>query len=362
MQLSELSRLMQRGLGIFAIAIVLTLGLATQGRAVSFDPDGSGGLAPIDAGTFDWGPTSFLAQGGVSAIQAAITAQQNQTSCGSSCDFTVLVQATMIGTLNTAGQVNTPTGLAQTFEITMVASLRETVTGVLPGSGGTGIATFSTVNSASNFLNVFFDTNVNSNQLTGAGFNDGRLILSGTQVGSAGGNFQVTNATPVALDQHGADNLTGQQTVTGTGSQTNIPLTNLLFDPTFFLGGLTSLGINFANISQGLPFISVDPMVCFDPSATSAAIGGSAATNLQNCFGQLAANTTFAGQSAATIAGIIPSTGTVNGLFANGPDFVAQTDFNSPLNGVPEPASFLLFGFGLLGMGGYLRARSRKSN
>jgi hypothetical protein len=351
-------------LGLATLAIPLAFGSADNARAVGFDPDGAGPLGAIDAGTLDWGPTSFLAQGGVSAIQAATIAAGSPggiAGCGAACEFTVLVQATLIGTLNPGGGVNTPSGLGQNFEITMVASLRERVSGLIPGAGGTGLAQFQTVNNASNFLNVFFDSTVNANQLTGAGFNDGRLILSGTQVGSASGNFEVTSATPVALDQHGANDLTGQNTVTGNGSQGNIPLNNLLFDPTFFLGGLTSLGINFAQISQGLPFISVDPMVCFDPSATGVAIGSTAASATQNCFGQVVANAPYSGQAPATVAGVIPSTGATNGLFANGPDFVAQTDFNSPLAGVPEPASFLLFGFGLMGMGGYLRKRNKKA-
>src|SRR5260370_15906029 len=106
-------------------------------------------------------------------------------------------------------------------------------------------------------------------------------------------------------------------------------------------------------------------MGCFDSTGTGAVVGGSP-VGAQNCSSVTGIGGLYSGISAGANGGVIPNVGPTNGFLVPGataPDFVAQTDFNSPVAAaqvVPEPASFLLFGFGLLGMGGYLRNRSRK--
>jgi len=338
------------------LAAAFTLG-AGNAQAVLVDLDGAGGAGPIDIGSFDWAQTSFAAQGGGSAILAF------QTSSGAcpagSCTFTVYTQATLSATFTPNDVNNTPSGLGTTYEITMIAGFQETVTNVV---GGT-IATFSSV-PGSAFLQIYYDTGLNADAVSGSGFNDGTLILSATSVGAADGNFQVTSATPVLLDQSSNGNQYGpstappstctpgtdQCTVTGNGSQGNISFGGITVDPTFFLQAI-NFGITFANISQGLPFVSVDPADCYaNTTATQC--------NTAHVDGLMSANV-------AGATGFVPTIGNTNGLFGTGaPDFVAQTDFNSPITAatpVPEPASFLLFGFGLLGMGGYLRNRGRKA-
>src|SRR4029453_916467 len=129
---------------------------------------------------------------------------------------------------------------------------------------------------------------------------------------------------PVALDQHGANDYTGQLTVTGTGSQDNISLGGLTVAPLFFLQNL-NFGILFANISQGLPFISVDPADCYTPAASGLTVGnstvGATACNTVHVNGLMSANV-------AGATGFVPNIGNPNGAFlqGGGPDFIAQTD------------------------------------
>src|SRR6266571_2027900 len=197
----------------FAVGAILALAGVTA-QAGTFDPDGAGPAPAINLGTLDWGPTSFLALGGNTAIANFLGT--GGTCPAGSCNFSVLTQARLIGTLDPSGNVNTPAGIAAgTFEITMFSRFTETVTSAIPAAG---TATFTASHLLPSYLEIYFDSPPNANDLTGFGFNDGRLILTGTLANDPTGIFFVTDPTPRVLDQHGADDYPGQLTTTGTGS------------------------------------------------------------------------------------------------------------------------------------------------
>lgn len=341
------------------LVIAITLGLTTAAHAVSFDPDGAGSAPAINVGTFDWGPTSFLALGGSQAFANALG------GCVSSCNFDVLTQARLVDTLAPNGAPNTPSGLNNSYEITMIARFTETITATT-STANRLTAEFATVTSAPAFLQIYFAP-IPPNQavdVSGSGFNDGRLILNGTTIGAANGSFGENKASfpltaggttgPVNLDQNSSNDYNGQLTVTGSGNEDNVAIGGLTLDPTFFLQNI-NFGILFANISQGLPFISVDPADCYTLSAAAIAIGGSkgpTACDTAHTNGLMSVQTALAG-------GVVPNIGLVNGFgaFTGNPDFVAQTDFNSPVSAVPEPLSMLLVGIGLVGLSAYSRRK-----
>lgn len=332
------NRILPRRLRIGLAAIALGVGLAGSSARADFlfDPDGPAGANPATllAG-FDPGPGNALAQNSVTAINNFVTGRGPTTfQLYYQAQMSALVKSAAIGggsfNPNVGGSVmGTPGTPGATFELTVIASVTEQVTAV---NLATNQANFSVsqAQSPNSFLQMWHGTgaNFNSDNLAGTGFKDGTMILSGVPVfTNAGiGNFQ-NNGTTALYDQFGPDNYAGKQSVVGNGASTvDFNVTGV--NNGWFTGGAPSvIGLEFST-SNVAPFRVVDPSMLFQGLAGP---GGGAGD-------------------------INPNIGAINGI--SGPDFQFSAD--AFVTAVPEPASVVLVGLGVVGMAGYRwRKRAR---
>jgi len=312
----------------------------------------------IDVGSWDWTQTSFAAVNGVAAIQDFISSNGNCAGTTTGCQYTIYSHARLTGVKDVNSTDVTIAGLGSAFEITTVFSFTERVSNILGN-----IATFDTVTTGPAFLEVYYDTTPDTVDLTGHGFNDGRLILAGMAVADAAGNFQTTSfAVPNRLDQFpddnaASDNYPGQDSVTGFGGNGEIAFDGLTQDFDYFESALLAFGFAFNNIAQAVPFSQVDPSDCFTQAASGAAVGQIVPIAGAECV-DVHVDGTYADNSPDANGGYVPAVGDVNGF--DGPDFVAQVDFNTSfVSTVPAPTPLALLGFGVIGLAA-VRRRARK--
>lgn len=324
---------------------------------VGWDPLGNS-TPTVDLGAMDWQPTSFAAKGGNTAIlNSAINAQ---TGSHLSTDFIVYSHTKLGTTADPFDNSNTPSGLNTAYEYTMVLSYVESVTSV--NTVGLGSATFLTSYSGASFLEIYYGATRDSNSSSGFGFRNGTLVMKGildTSVPAATGSFAISNATLVNLDQTGDGNqYTGQKTQSGQGINGELAWKITGQDYRFFTTPIDIL--NIANISQTLPFRTVNPSDCY--TVNTVGVIGSTVTDTECNNVHVNAPLNPATQPLAGFGGFVPNSGpsntTLTGVDANH-DFIAQTDFNSTLTAkqIPEPSSVLLLGVSLLGLLGFSSRR-----
>jgi hypothetical protein len=132
---------------------------------IVFDPDGPGSLAPIQFGSFDFAVGNALAD--------------NSLPLHTGDTFQLYFQTTLGSLIAPSGTSIAPAGLNSTFEITLVTSVTETVTGI---TGNGAVATFqlAPTQRANSFIRLYYDPTHNANPLAGTGFSDGTLIFAGS--------------------------------------------------------------------------------------------------------------------------------------------------------------------------------------
>jgi len=311
-----------------ALACVAGTGPAAKADFL-FSPTGTGAAGAQLVGAFDPNPGNALAKGGVTAINNFLA---GGPAAGNT--FQLYYQATMAAVDNPANQpitTGTFAGLNNTYQITVVASITEVVTSV--SADGT-VAKFAVapVQNANSTLQIFQSTGLTTNDLTGAGFRNGTLILTATPTVTANGTGGfINNGPPLQIqpfDQHGTNDYPLVNSVTGNGSST-VDFTVNSVNSSYFPNGVPSV--------VGLEFITsnVAPLKALDPSRTFPGLGPAGA------------------DVTALVSGPVQGAAGTNGV--TGPDFAFAADaFVTP---IPEPSSVFLMGLGVAGVVAYARKR-----
>lgn len=318
------------------VGVSLAAAVTVSGQAMAafnFDVNGdtaAGGAAFMNL--FDWAPDNILLDGIVPIPVSPGTVS-----------FTFLAQGTLGSFGGTSSTLDPGAELTFTVEIPSIATIVASGGGfdlALHGTGGGGT------------MDIFYDDSAGlgttggsaANDITGTGYDDGRLIGSGSiaaQISADFGSLVISNGNNLgALDQFGADNQPGITTVAVSGNVT-YDIEWAFMDETFFTD------VTDPN----------NPDEMRDPLAADATFTTDTSTPFRNV------------NPSDLVVGVAPNYGDgINDLFCSDIgittcDLQVEADARMPFNvdnrnaSIPEPATLALMGLGLAGIG---FARKRK--
>ncbi|NLT34257.1 MAG: flocculation-associated PEP-CTERM protein PepA, partial [Acidobacteria bacterium] len=109
-------------------------------------------------------------------------------------DFSITFFASALSITKPDGSAYTGTQIGHDYEYTIVATMYETVTFCVDAAC-TGAGFYVTGGT----FDIYYDTNVNANMKTGAGFTDGELLISGVLGAQPGGAFGIGSPSGSAV-------------------------------------------------------------------------------------------------------------------------------------------------------------------
>ncbi|MBT1074691.1 SdrD B-like domain-containing protein, partial [Geobacter grbiciae] len=206
-------------------------------------------LGNITVSVFDWSPDNGLAVGVVPL----------PTSPASS-DFNLLLHSFLTNFKGPNGII-AGSGLNADYEITVVMGATQTGftdSSTIPVNTNFRLSSNQTIN----YFKVYYDTKLNSNSLTGQGYNDGILIMSGT-ISNDNGNFSITTNATVPLDNFLNNNYPTVTTLQGGGGYAASVKIDF-YNPEFITFTSPNARLSFAtNTNEVTPFNQADPSAAF---------------------------------------------------------------------------------------------------
>lgn len=252
-----------------ALAAAMVVASASNAAGVMFDPTGGGGAVATNVytlNTVDWLPDNALALGALSTLPKGLGGPTAAGQLANENYFRTVAQGRLgsfggVNSVGTEGDFNT-LGLAFGKDFTFQASFYEFGFGI-----GASTSSFRLAPGAS-FFRIMADHVANSSTTTGAGYDDGVVILEGilTRVSGSFTDKTRTVGDPnfgqtTKLDMRGGDDQHGVQTHYGQGSNAvDVKVTAL--NSAYFLNSVELLTSRFAytdTTNLNTPFITANP-------------------------------------------------------------------------------------------------------